>query len=480
MLRHRGRVALILRALTRTRAGALLGPVLALWALVAQGQDPVPALGRLSVSPSRPGPGQEVLLELPYAGPWPAALRWEGVDSSASTQARWIAGPPGEHTVRVQGLERRVAVQPGANRGELPSPAAQVRALPWVSGACEDARYPRLAGAWVVGCGPSGQVDRAEHLPSGRRVELERGARSPAVAAARLYATTLQHGLWRLPGSAPTLDGVMRVPFSGLGPPATDGFQAAVTTAEDVQVFALEGRLRAHLPARPAPWYPPAVGGGWVGWVDLREQALFGEDLYVRPPGAREGVPLVRRPGDQRHITASGAYFAWVEEAAVCVERMADGERRCLPAAARPSRALSLDGPVPCWEELGPQDIELRCADGVLLRRPGHQRSPSRVGPWLVFREGVQVLLATLDAQVLDDDDLRAYPLGATVPDAAALRGARVEGGVRYLVELPEGRWRVERHEGAGWAPGELLGPGLQQVEAPWGDAVRLRGELAP
>lgn len=486
MLRHRGRLPLRPPRAIR-RGGAGFGLAFALWGLLLPGptasgqQADAPArvaLGRLSVSAARPGVGQEVELELPYAGAWPAALDWTGVEHAEGVQARWVARAPGPHRVAVAGVERVLEVQPGANRGVLPPPQVQVRSLPWVSGACEDPRYPRLAGLWVVGCGPSGQVDRALHLADGARVELEAAARAPAVAPGVLYAPTLAHGLWRLPGAAPRLEGVMKVPFGGLGPPGTDGVHGAVTTAEDVQVFLLEGRLREHIAARPAPWYPPAVGAGWVSWVDVGESWMNAEDVFTRAPGATLASPLVRRPGHQRHVAASGTLLGWVEDRRVCVERLPDGERRCVGAQPNPSRGLSLDGAVACWEEGGGEDVDLRCSDGLALRRPGHQRSPSRVGVWLIWREGAQVLVGQLDALTLDDDDLLASPQGPTVPAPDALRGARVEGGVRYTVPLPGGVWRVERHERGVWVQGEPVGPGAEvEVLAPWGDAVRLRWE---
>jgi hypothetical protein len=213
-----------------------------------------------------------------------------------------------------------------------------------------------------------------------------------------------------------------------------------------------------------------------VAWVDVGEAWLFGEDIYVRHQDWREGAPLVRRAGSQRHVAASEGFVGWIEDAAVCVESLATGERRCVPARPGPSRRLSLWGAVACWEDYGGDDIDVVCSDGLALRRPGHQRNPSRVGPWLLFQEGNQTLLATAEWIVLDDDDLRAAPLGVTLADPLALRGARAEGGVRYTLSLPPGRFAVERRVGEAWVPEETIeGGGAAQIEAPHGDAIRLR-----
>ena len=93
-----------------------------------------------------------------------------------------------------------------------------------------------------------------------------------------------------------------------------------------------------------------------------------------------------------------------------------------------------------------------------------------------MFREGNQTLLAQAEWIVLDDDDLRAAPVGATLADPLALRGARAEGGVRYTVSLPPGEVIVEHRVGEGWVSGETIeGGAVVQIEAPHGDAVRLR-----
>ena len=436
-----------------------------------------PERSRISASNLRPGPGELVWLELRYDGPWPAALSWEGVDRAEGPAAELLARTPGtlrvsvEQDGRVDSLE--IEVQPAENRGWVQSPTPLLRSLPALFGACTDPRYPKLAGVWAVGCGPSGQVDRAVNLRTNQVVELHDAARSPAMASGVVYAPGVEHGLWRLPDPEPA-SGVHHMPEPGVFAAGTDGARVAVSTREDIQVFGLFDAGRQRYAAHPAPWYAPAVSALGVAWVDLGEAGLTGEDIWFLADGARNPEPLVRKVGAQRHVAASGPFLGWIDDDGVRVEDLRSGERRFYGSDAHTSTSLSLWGPVACWEVYGAEDVDLSCSDGMVLVRPGHQRSPSRYGPWLLFREGSQVLLATEPYLTLDDDDPRAVPLGLRVADPVALRGARIEGGVVYELELPEGAWKLERHEATGWVEAPALIEGALSIEAPFGDAIRL------
>src|SRR5436190_20904996 len=52
---------------------------------------------------------------------------------------------------------------------------------------CRDVRFPALAGEWAVGCGASGLVDRAVHLPTGTVIELPVPAARPGIAPGLVY-----------------------------------------------------------------------------------------------------------------------------------------------------------------------------------------------------------------------------------------------------------------------------------------------------
>jgi hypothetical protein len=424
-------------------------------------------LGRLSVSSLRPGVGQEVWVEVPYAGPFPADPAWEGVSEERGTLARLITEAPGPVTVRAFGFSVTLAVQPGANRGPLPNPKAPARALPFVSEPCDDPRLPQLSGLWAIGCDGE-PLSRAEHILSGEQVSLEGAPVRPGLGGGVVYgAGPKDHGLWR-PPSVVSSPEAHRVTEAGVAPPGTDGLTGALSVADALWVFELEGRLRESLRARPAPWMPPAVDGpvGGLGGCLARP----GSSVRTSTSGTRTGE-RARRWCVGRAASATSrrrmGFVGWIEDAAVCVESLASGERRCVPASPGPSRRLSLWGAVACWEDYGGDDIDVVCSDGLALRRPGHQHNPSRIGPWLLFREGNQTLLAQAEWIVLDDDDLRAASFGATLADPLALRGARAEGGARYTLSLPPGEYTVERRVGEAWTPGETVEGGAAADRGP-------------
>ncbi len=351
-------------------------------------QELVP-LGRISTSALQPAVGQRVELELPYAGPWPARLDWQGVDGSEGSRAWLTPDQPGPHRVEVLGLQLELLVVQEAPP-RPPPPDALVTSLPQLKASCSDARYPQLAGLWAVGCGGGAQVDTAVHLESRLVVELRDPDDAPGVGGAGVVVA--RDRAWTLPEGQPERH---PRPVEAVAPWGTDGRRVAISTADDLQWFALGEHTRQHLKASPAPWMPPAVGDA-LAWVDVGERALLGEDIYVWRDGLRDAAPLVRRVGDQRHAAADGAWVAWIEEEQVCVESVDSGLRRCTPTDAHTSRGLSLSGDVACWEQWNGTDADIQCSDGLSLQRPGHQRSPSRQGDWLLFQERGQVLVARI------------------------------------------------------------------------------------
>ncbi len=263
----------------------------------------------------------------------------------------------------------------------------RVLPLPWLDGPCHDLRYPRLAGEWAVGCGPSGRVDRVLYLESRRTVLLSGAAESPAVAPGVLYAPTRDHGLWRLPSPEVEPD-VSLVPLSGLAPPATDGEQAVLAVEEGLQVFRFDERLRRTYEATPAPWYPPAIAGSRVAWVDLRDGS---EDVYVRGPDGERAVAA--GPGHERHVALSGDVVAWIDDEGVSGLDLVTGEGWRVVSDAHTSRRLSLDGGVACWEAWNGLDVDVVCSDGLTWGGPGDQRNPSRQGSRLLVVDDGHALL---------------------------------------------------------------------------------------
>lgn len=275
--------------------------------------------------------------------------------------------------------------------GPSPGPeTVRVLPLPWLNGPCLDPRYPRLAGEWAVGCGPSGRVDRAVHLESRRTVLLEDAAVSPAVAPGVLYAPTRDHGVWRLPGAGTVPDAPL-VPQAGIAPAATDGVRVALSVEDGVQLFRLDEKLRRTWPATPAPWYPPAIDGPLVAWVDVASGsedvlALIGDQV----------VALAATGRHERHVAVSGTHVAWIDDLGVHGWDSATDQRWSVAADAHTSRRLSLDGDVACWEGWNGVDVDVVCSDGLRWSGPGHQRGPDRQGDWLLVVDQGNALLLDL------------------------------------------------------------------------------------
>lgn len=317
---------------------------------------------------------------------------------------------------------------------------------------CADIHYPALAGLWVVHC-ESGDVDRAFNLETRQQVVLKGGVTSPALAPGVMYGPTA--GLWTLPSAEPTpLPAVIH--GAEQGPPATDGAQAALLWSDHLEFFPLSAQVRTRTPARPHPGSPAAVAGEWVAWTEADSGALR---LELRGP-ARASRSIPGAWG----VAGSGPYLGWIEPGAVVVwDTRSDATWR-YPAETGFNAGLTLWGPIACWEDraafvAGTGDIDVSCSDGWTLARPGHQLWPGRYGPYLIFREGEQVMVAIPDVLALSEEDPRATLSGDTV---------------RWAIDWPVAGWRVERAGPDGWVAGEALPVGPSEIDAPRGVAVRL------
>ena len=264
--------------------------------------------------------------------------------------------------------------------GATVAPEVALVGVPWVSGPCADPRLPALAGEWLVGCGAL-RADRAQNLRTGERVTLRHAVEQVALGPGVVYGAP---GLWVLDEGGVLQGQVLKMREGVL---ATDGETAVASTRDDLQVGALADNRREHLLPAPAPWYRPAVAGGHVAWVSR------GEDIWYRGPGEQPRA-LADSAGAERHVALSSAHVAWVADDAVVLMALPDGPLMRLPADAHTARGLSLDGDVVCWEQWNGVDVDVACSDGVAIQRPGHQRNPSRFGPWLtVVEEGHALLL---------------------------------------------------------------------------------------
>ncbi|MDP2304860.1 MAG: hypothetical protein Q8P18_02410 [Pseudomonadota bacterium] len=426
----------------------------------------------LAASDLRPEVGEPVRLFASWAGGWPAEVGWRGVDDDLGLEARVTPRSPGPLEVSAGGVSIILDVQPAGDNGTV-LVRPEVRSLPTIeAGSCRDDRFPTLAGPWVVWCSTTGRVDRAYNLGSLEAVTLSASAEAPGIGPGAILVPQL--GLWRLPDASP-VPNQGRVAGATVGPPATDGEHGVFAWAGHVEAFPLSERIRERTDAAPLPWYPAALAWPWAAWVE--DGGLTGEDVWTRTAEG-ERSPLARSARSERHVVGDGRWLAWLDEEGVYVQDMARGERRVYAADTGFAHGLGLWGPVACWEDrgalrAGTGDIDVRCSDGVELHRPGHQRAPARWGPWLLFREGVQLLVATVPELVLDDDDPRAQGVGRTLP--GGWRGAHREGLVTWTLDWPVEGWVMDRWDGAAWVPDGPVGIGRITLSHPGGDAVRLR-----
>jgi hypothetical protein len=441
---------------------------------VAPGSVP---LGLIGVSDLEPGVGDTVRFTAPYAGPWPVDLGWEGVDADMGITARVTVSVPGPHRIQAGGLSVVLQVQPAANRW-TPSSEMEVRPLHALATPCTDRRFPRIAGRWAVGCGPAGQVDRAVDLATREVSELASPAPAPGAGPPGvLLALDERPGRWwRLPGQVPEAV-PLPVQAAPLAPPALVGPEIALLVRGQVVRFRA-GESGARLQAAdPLPWYPPALAGRWMAWVDGRERALTGTDVWAWD-GIGKPVPVAREPGNQRHVAGSGRWLGWIDDDGVVVEDLATGGRRTFRAVSGFRAGLSLWGPVACWEDRAAGEADVACSDGLVIRGEGDQGWPGRSGPWLLFRQDGEVRLATARFLVLEDDDPRASSLAPRILGGHG--GAHREGEVTWTLDWPAEGWCVDRwSDGAGsgsWDPAGPLEAGEDVViRHPGGDAVRLR-----
>ncbi len=171
------------------------------------------------------------------------------------------------------------------------APPSSARPLPRFRHRCEDQRYPALAGPWLLGCGPGGKLDLAEHVRTGQVVALDSAASSAGLAEGSLFAVGRDLGLWTLPDPAPQQPATM-VSHPPIAPPALQGPGVAVLSEGRVTLFLTGSAQMLSRPAHPLPWFPPALVWPEVYWVDAGQQERSGLDIWAWTHGA--GPP---RPG---------------------------------------------------------------------------------------------------------------------------------------------------------------------------------------
>jgi hypothetical protein len=181
------------------------------------------------------------------------------------------------------------------------------------------------------------------------------------------------------------------VPNSGISPAATDGEWVAIAFPSGVQVFRLDEKIRRTVAAQPAPWYPPAIDGELVAWVDTRAGT---EDIWALVAG--KPVAVATSQEQERHVAVSGSQVAWIDSTGVHAWDSLTGQTWHAVADAHTTRRLSFDAGVACWEDWNGVDVDVVCSDGVRWDGPGHQRAPDRQGEHLLVVDRGRALLLVL------------------------------------------------------------------------------------
>ncbi len=264
--------------------------------------------------------------------------------------------------------------------------------------ACKDPRYPALAGPWVVGCGKTGQVDRALSLESGREVTLP-PMLAPGLSEGQIYDPARGRiDLQEVAKARPSRFEQSRFRLR-TAPPALGTAGLAVVQEESVDLLPAGGRVirkvgGGDVPA-PMGWQAPAISGEKVAWVV--DAGAAGADIWWVSLAGGTPEPLAEGPGDQHHVIAQGRWLAWIApEGAVILDTLS-GERQVHPAQTGFSAGLTLWQGVACWETREGADVDIACSDGHTIDGPGHQHHPSRWGQWLLYREQDTVFLHTLE-----------------------------------------------------------------------------------
>lgn len=277
-------------------------------------------------------------------------------------------------------------------------PASSRRPLPAFRHRCLDRRFPALAGPWVVGCSPGGHLARAEHIGTGQVVMLDGDPDSAGLGVGALFAVGREHGLWELPTPTP------RAPWGAasatvIAPPALDDLHFALSLEGAVAAQAVGDAMQLSREAAPLPWFPPALDWPLVYWVDGRDQAHSGLDIWGWDTRGGPPFPVVTRPGDQRHVAVSPARLCWLDDEGVWLQDRSSGERWLHRAEVGFRSGPTLWGSVACWEEREAGDVDVRCSDGLEAAGEGDQGWPSRWHGWLLVRDGDMPWLITVAPQ---------------------------------------------------------------------------------
>lgn len=249
--------------------------------------------------------------------------------------------------------ERKVAPQELAER--VPRPIV-------LRHRCEDRRYPRLSGPFLLHCGPTGEVDRFLDLSTGDTHELVGLERPFTEHRGVIYALGREQGIWRLPATRPEGEGDFAL--QAVTPAAFDGERVAVGHADQITVFLHGEKTHKLYDARPAPWYPPALPEGWMVWVDW---ASGRGELRALQDGARHPVLFARGRRHQAHPVADGRWLVWIDDGDVVLADTEAQIRHRWRTDAGHEGPPALFDRYACWGERTSDGEQVRCSDGFTI-----------------------------------------------------------------------------------------------------------------
>lgn len=261
--------------------------------------------------------------------------------------------------------------------------------------ACQDSRYPALAGPWVAACGQDGTVDRVISLVDQQEFPLPVAHASPALGGGVVYVPGMGGGAWLLTPAGPVaMANVASSARAPAAPAATDGQHFALLGEAALEAWARSDATRRYWATSARGYQAPALAWPWVAWV---ADGPAGGQVWVVDVREADARPVSAPAVDARHPAGAGTRLWWVEDGALVSYDASTGARDVVDAGPTGfSAPLSAWADVVCWEERGAAGVDLRCSDGLRVDGVGDQQWPSRYDRWLLFREDGRTRLAEL------------------------------------------------------------------------------------
>ncbi|MGB0638755.1 MAG: hypothetical protein ACPGTU_05450 [Myxococcota bacterium] len=256
---------------------------------------------------------------------------------------------------------------------------------------CVDRLFPALAGEWVLACDTRRRIAKAVHLTSRISIDIPPTHRV-AIGENRIHIPG--HGYLRL-GIDQQISTESSIGTNKTWPSLFHNIIATIqqdgtlqwadeSTGETLSITSPMGRWGSI----------PAITAQGIAWISAGNDG--DTDLWWTPIDAAIPRPIDVGPTPQRHVQASGDWIAWTSGDTIKMWNTRTDERDSIEAKTGFNAPISLWEDVVCWEERGPNDIDIHCSDGEMIIREGHQTHPHRWNQWLMFRENDQVMLKKL------------------------------------------------------------------------------------